>query len=183
MPTQKQIEAARRNIRKAQRKWQSMSSSERSRSNPEGRRRIKAGRNGNGDYYHVEVRDKFYFELFRTYSIGSEGIQRVDGRQADGRWLTLKWLFPKTQMKLVEGRLVPLTEEAQQILAQIEPAPRRVKGDIFHAKHPARHQAHAPIGGARVRPGALLTLPLRGQKKTPVGGTDCMSARRSRWPL
>lgn len=143
MPTHKQVEAARRNIRKAQKKWQLMSPSERARSNPEGRRRIKAGRNGNGDYYHVEVRDRFYFELFRTHSVGG-GIQRVDGRQADGRWMTLKWLFPKNQMRITEGALVAVSSEAHRVLEQIQPVPRRVKGDIFHAKHPGRHKSHAP---------------------------------------
>lgn len=168
MPTQKQIEAARRNIRKAQRKWQSMSTSERSRSNPEGRRRIKAGRNGNGDYYHVEVRDKFYFELFRTHDIGTQGIQRVDGRQADGRWMTLKWLFPKTQMRVVDGQLTALSEEARRILEQIEPAPRRVKGDIFHAKHPGRHQAHAPQAPVRNRTPMPMTMAARGPTSTTL---------------
>ena len=150
MPTGKQIEAARQNIRKAQLKWQSMSPAERSRSNPEGRRRVKAGRNGKGDHYHIEVRDKFYFELFRTHEIG-EGIQRVDGRQADGRWMTLKWLLPKSQVEINDGRLIGTTEEAQQILSQLDPQPRRIKGDIFHAKHPARHHAHAPMPASRVR--------------------------------
>lgn len=158
MPTGKQIEAARQNIRKAQLKWQSMSPAERSRSNPEGRRRVKAGRNGKGDHYHIEVRDKFYFELFRTHDVGND-IQRVDGRQADGRWMTLKWLVPKSQARINDGQLVGTTDAAKHILSQLEPQPRRIKGDIFHAKNPARHLAHAPVRTPRPRHGTPWPSP------------------------
>lgn len=54
MATQKQREAARQNIKKAQAARQAMSHREHARAQPEGRRRKKPGMGGGGDYFHVE---------------------------------------------------------------------------------------------------------------------------------
>ena len=135
MATQKQIDAARRNIRKAQKAWQNMSSEERARSQPEGRRRVKPGRSGKGDYYHVEVRDKYQFELFRTHDVGDPGgVQRVAGKRPSGSWDTLKWLIAKDHAHVTDGKLVADSDDAKEVLAQLGSEPVHVKGDIFRAK-------------------------------------------------
>jgi len=85
MATQKQRAAARRNIRKAQAVWKSMSSGEHSRAQPEGRKRQKPGRAGGGEYFHIGVRSKDEFVTFRTQDVGEPGhIQRVAGKRRSG---------------------------------------------------------------------------------------------------
>lgn len=135
MATQKQIDAARRNILKAQKAWQGMAPEERARSQPEGRRRIKPGRSGKGDYYHVEVRDKYQFELFRNHDVGAPGgVQRVAGKRPGGPWDTLKWLIAKDHAHVTDGKLIADTDDAKQVFEQLGSEPVHVKGDIFRAK-------------------------------------------------
>ncbi len=135
MASQKQIEAARRNIRKAREVWQNMSPEDRARAQPEGRRRVKPGRTGKGDYFHVEIRNKYEFELFRTQDVGEPGgIQRVAGRRSDGSWDTLKWLIGKDLAHVSQGRLVPDSDDARALLQQLGNEPVHVKGDIFRAR-------------------------------------------------
>ena len=55
MTSKAQREAARKNVKLAQRAYQGMSSRERSRAQPEGRERSKPGSTGKGAYFHVEV--------------------------------------------------------------------------------------------------------------------------------
>ena len=85
MATQKQRKAAKQNIKKAQKKWQSLSSKARARRQPEGRKRKKPGSTGEGDYYHVTVRPKEQFSSFRTQDVGRKGhSQRLAGRRSSG---------------------------------------------------------------------------------------------------
>jgi hypothetical protein len=80
MTTQKQREAARKNIRKAQAACKSMSRRQHAQAQPEGRKRKKPGTGGEGEYYHVAVRPKGDFVVFRTQDVGDPGhIQRVAG--------------------------------------------------------------------------------------------------------
>jgi hypothetical protein len=59
-------------------------------------RRQKPGSGGQGNYYHIEVRDGSDFETFRTQDIGDPGhLQRVGGKRATGSWATVKWLISK----------------------------------------------------------------------------------------
>jgi hypothetical protein len=58
MATEKQREAARRNIRKAQAAWKAMSHEEHARSQPQDRGRKKPGTTGEGEFYHIVVRPK-----------------------------------------------------------------------------------------------------------------------------
>jgi hypothetical protein len=55
MATTKQRAAAKENVKKAQKAWQSMSSSAHSRAQPEGRKRTRPGA-GEGEFFHIEVR-------------------------------------------------------------------------------------------------------------------------------
>ena len=85
MVTRKQTQAAKRNIKKAQARWQSMSHREHATSQPEGRARQKPGTTGKGNYYHVEVRPKDEFTTFRTQDVGEHGhLQRVAGKRSSG---------------------------------------------------------------------------------------------------
>ena len=87
MATSKQRTAAKRNVRKAQATWRSMSWTARSRAQPEGRSRRKPGSTGGGNYYHIEVRPKGEFVTFRTHDIGEKGhVQRVAGKRRSGSW-------------------------------------------------------------------------------------------------
>lgn len=135
MSTEKQRDAARRNIRKAQAKWQSMSTRERSKAQAKGRERTRPGRTGEGDFYHVGVRDKAQFETFRTHDVGDEGgIERVAGQRENGSWDTVKWLISKKLAHVHDGELVPDHEDAKSVLDQLGSKPRHVEGDLFTAK-------------------------------------------------
>ena len=135
MATEKQREAARRNIKKAQAAWQSMSHEEHARAQPQGRRRQKPGTTGEGEYYRITVRPKEDFVTFRNHDIGEPGhIQRVGGKRQSGSWDTQAWLISKQYAHVEGGTLVPDTAEAKKVLADLGSRPRHVKGDIFEAK-------------------------------------------------
>src|SRR5215217_6236173 len=96
MATEKQTQAAKRNIKKAQSRWKSMSQRQHAASQPEGRGRQKPGTTGRGNYYHVEVRPKSEFTTFRTQNVGEHShLQRVAGKRSSGSWATTTWLIDK----------------------------------------------------------------------------------------
>lgn len=135
MATEKQRAAARRNIKKAQAVWQSMSHREHARSQPEGRGRNKPGTQGSGDYYHVAVRAKSDFVTFRTQDVGEPGhIQRVAGKRGSGSWDTVKWLISKRDAHMEDGELVADTPEAKKLLDRLASGPEHKRGDTFEAK-------------------------------------------------
>jgi hypothetical protein len=135
MATEKQREAARRNIRKAQAAWRAMSHQQHARAQPEGRRRKKPGTTGEGEYYRITVRPKEEFVTFRTQDVGEPGhVERVGGKRQSGSWDTQAWLISKEDAHVEGGRLVPDTEEAKQVLADLGSEPRHVNGDVFEAK-------------------------------------------------
>jgi len=137
MPTSKQRTAAKRNIRKAQATWRSMSRTARSRAQPEGPSRRKPGSTGGGDYYHIEVRPKREFVTFRTQDVGRKGhVQRVAGKRRSGSWDDQKWLISKSDAHVKNGRLVADTAAAAAVLDQIGPA-RHLDADRFkgHPRH------------------------------------------------
>src|SRR5437899_8221327 len=112
MATQKQREAARQNIRKAQSAWKAMSHEQHARAQPEGRGRKKPGTGGEGAYYHVGVRPKEDFVTFRPQDVGEPGhVQRVAGKRQSGSWGTVKWLISKEDGHIEGGKLVPHTAE------------------------------------------------------------------------
>jgi hypothetical protein len=134
MATAKQRQAARKNIKKAQAAWQSMSSRAHSRSQPEGRGRAKPGTTGKGEYYHIEVRPKSEFSVFRTQDVGERGgIQRVAGKRGSGSWDTQKWLIGKNEAHIEGGKLVPDTVGAREVLKSLGAAPAHISGDRFKA--------------------------------------------------
>jgi hypothetical protein len=135
MTTEKQRVAARKNIKKAQAKWKGMSSSQHSRSQPEGSSRQRPGSTGEGRYYHVQVRSKSDFVSFRTQDVGKRGhVQRVAGKRASGSWATVKWLIGKEDAHLQGERLVGDTKDAKEVIKQLGSAPVHTRGDQFKAK-------------------------------------------------
>jgi hypothetical protein len=135
MATQKQRAAARKNIRKAQAAWQSMSHREHARAQPEGRRRKKPGTGGGGEFYHVTVRPKEEFTTFRTQDVGGPGhVERRAGKRPSGSWATQAWLISKSDAHVEGGKLVADTAEARGVLEKLGSRPVHVKGDVFEAK-------------------------------------------------
>lgn len=135
MTTERQREAARKNIRKAQAVWASMSSRQHAAAQPEGRARRKPGTGGEGNYYHVEVRGSEDFATFRTQDVGEPGhIQRVAGKRGSGSWDTVKWLISKDDAHVEQGSLVADTPEARDVLSELGSQPVHLKGDIFEAR-------------------------------------------------
>lgn len=135
MTTEKQREAARKNIRKAQAAWASMSSRQHALAQPEGRTRKKPGSGGEGNYYHVELRRSEDFVTFRTQDVGEPGhIQRVAGKRGSGSWDTVKWLISKEDAHIENEHLVPDSSEAKEVLAELGAQPVHLKGDVFEAK-------------------------------------------------
>jgi hypothetical protein len=135
MATEKQLAAARKNIRKAQAAWTSMSSRQHAIAQPEGRARKKPGAGGEGNYYHIGVRPKADFVTFRTQDVGEPGhIQRVAGKRGSGSWDTVKWLISKEDAHIEDGKLIPDSSEAEKLLSELGSRPVHVKGDIFEAR-------------------------------------------------
>jgi hypothetical protein len=133
--TEKQRQAARRNIKKAQAAWKSMSHGEHTRSQPQGRGRKKPGSGGEGEFYRIVVRPKEEFVTFRTQDVGGPGhVERVAGKRQSGSWDTQAWLVSKQDAHIEGDILVPDTSDARDLLARLGSEPRHVKGDIFEAK-------------------------------------------------
>ncbi len=135
MTSRKQHRAARRNIRKAQAAWKSMSHREHALAQPQGRGRQKPGTAGGGKFYHIAVRPKGDFVAFRNHDVGRAGhIQRVAGKRGTGSWDTVKWLISKADAHVAAGKLVGDTEGAKKVLSTLGSRPRHIKGDMFTAK-------------------------------------------------
>ena len=96
--------------------------------------RKKPGSGGQGDYYHVEVREGGDFETFRTQDVGDAGhLQRVGGKRASGSWATVKWLISKEDAHVEDGKLVGDTKEAKDLIKKLGSQPVQVRGDRFKA--------------------------------------------------
>ena len=136
MVTKKQREAAKKNIKKAQKAWREMTPHERSLAQPEGRKRKKPGEAGEGDYYRIVVRPKEGFVTFRYHDVGEKGgdLQRLAGKRQNGSWATEAWLINKNSAHIEKDRLIPDTDDARELLGKLGSKPKRIKGDIFKAK-------------------------------------------------
>lgn len=135
MPTQKQKKASKKNIKKAQKKWKSMSKRQRAIAQPEGRKRAKPGSKGKGDYYRIIVRDKNQFSSFKTHDVGDKGnIQRIAGHRPSGSWDTQAWLISKDIAKKVGNILETSNKDVKTLLKELGSKPKHLRGDIFEAK-------------------------------------------------
>jgi len=100
-----------------------------------GRARKKPGSGGSGDYYHVEVRERGNLKTFRTQDVGDPGhLQRVAGKRESGSWTTVKWLISKEDAHVEQGKLVPDTSDALELIGKLGSQPVQVKGDRFKAR-------------------------------------------------
>lgn len=134
MATDKQVQAAKQNIKKAQDAWHRMSTGEHSRSQPQSRERAKPGEEGTGDFYRIVVRPKSEFETFRNHDVGDKnGIERLAGQRASGSWDTQAWLISKRFAHVENGKLVGDNAEAREVIAQANPITHK-EGDIFEGK-------------------------------------------------
>jgi len=135
MATNKQIAAARKNIKKAQQRWKVMTPRERSLAQPEGRKRAKPGTKGEGDYFRVVVRPKDDFTTFRYHDVGERGhILRLAGKRSSGSWDTQAWLISKEDAHREGDTLVADSDDARELIETLSTKPRHVKGDVFEAK-------------------------------------------------
>lgn len=99
------------------------------------RTRKKPGSGGQGDYYHVEVRDRGDFETFRTQDVGEAGhLQRVAGKRSSGSWATVKWLIGKEDAHVEDGKLVGDTKDASDLIKKLGSQPVHISGDRFKAQ-------------------------------------------------
>jgi hypothetical protein len=133
--TERQRQAAKRNIKKAQARSKSMSNGAHASSQPKGRSRKKPGTTGKGNYYHVNVRPKEKFTTFRTQDVGGPGhLQRVAGKRSSGSWSTATWLISKEDAHIENGTLVGDSKDAKDLLKKLGSTPTHTKGDVFEAK-------------------------------------------------
>jgi len=89
MATKKQIEAAKENIKKAQKAWKEMSHRQHALAQPQGRKRAKVGEPGEGEYFRIIVRPGEEFTTFRYHDVGEKGhILRLAGKRESGSWAT-----------------------------------------------------------------------------------------------
>ncbi len=130
----KQMSAAKRNIKKAQAKWKSMTKAEHAAAQPEGRARKKPGMGGSGKFYRVVVRDKNDFVMFRNHDVGDKGhVERLAGKRTNGRWATVAWLIDKNDAHVSNGILVGDIPDVVDVLGKLRRKPKHLKGDIFEA--------------------------------------------------
>lgn len=134
--TKKQVEAAKKNIKKAQAVWKGMTPRQRALSQPEGRNRKKPGTTGKGDFYRIEIRPKSQFISFRTHDVGEKGgLERVTGHRASGSWATAAWLVSKDDAHVTKDKELVITDDkAQTVFKSLRGPIEHVKGDIFRAR-------------------------------------------------
>lgn len=133
MVTQKQRIAAKRNIKKAQQKWQSMSKRQHSLAQPEGRGRKRPGAGG-GNFYRIQIRPKSGFTTFRTQDVGKKGnLERVAGKRSSGSWDTVTWLISKEDAHIKGENLIIDDPKVKTLLKQIRGQIIHKKGDVFTA--------------------------------------------------
>ena len=97
--------------------------------------RAKPGSGGQGNYYHIELRDGADFDTFRTQDVGDPGhLQRVGGKRATGSWATVKWLVSKEDAHVEGGKLVGDTQEVRDLIKRLRSTPVQIRGDRFKAK-------------------------------------------------
>jgi len=135
MVSNKQSQVAKKNIKKAQKKWKSMTSRQRAIAQPEGRKRAKPGSKGQGEFYRIVVRDKNQFTSFKTHDVGEKGgIERIAGRRKSGSWDTQAWLVSKDMARKEGNTLKTENKYVRDVLNQLGSKPKHTKGDIFEAK-------------------------------------------------
>ena len=128
MATEKQIEAARKNVKKAQ---------EARRKKPDNGSKAKEKLSvpdsiGRGEFYRIEVRPKEQFVIFRNQDVGDKrGIERLAGKRPSGSWDTATWLVSKNCAHMENEHLVADKPEVKELFDRLGSPPVHVEGDIF----------------------------------------------------
>lgn len=141
MATKKQRAAAKKNIRKAQKKWKSMTKRQHALAQPEGRMRKKPGTGGAGKFYHIGIRPKSDFTSFRIQDVGKKGgLERLAGRRSSGSWATVAWLIDKKNAHINAKKelVIDNAKERASLAKAVSGKIRHVKGDLF-AAHPRKN--------------------------------------------
>lgn len=99
------------------------------------KRREKPGAGGGGKWYRIVVRPKADFISFRYHDIGEKvgDAMRLAGMRPSGKWDTQAWMINKNSAHIELDELVPDTEDAHEVIANLGSVPTHVKGDIFEA--------------------------------------------------
>lgn len=136
MASLKQIKTSKENIKKTQKNRCTTPPKEKSSSQPKEKNRVKPGVKGTGEFYHIVVRPKEEFKIFRTQILGEEGhSERVSGIRENGRWATQKWLIKKSDAYIdSKGYLRSKHPKTNEILKRLGTVPRHFVGDLFRAK-------------------------------------------------
>lgn len=97
--------------------------------------RAEPGTTGEGEYFRIVVRPKEQFVTFRNQDVGKPGgLQRIAGQRKNGEWDTQAWLISKQDAHTNGKELIPDSEDAQKLLADLATKPVHEKGDVFTAK-------------------------------------------------
>ena len=106
--------------------------------------RAKPGTRAESGSYHIELRPRTEFRIFRTHDVGKPGgIERVAGKRHSGSWGTQKWLISKRLAHVEKSRLVPDNDDVREILDDLGSVPVRIRGDRFRAT-PRGHGPETP---------------------------------------
>lgn len=97
--------------------------------------RSKAVTTGQGKFYHIQIRSKYQFVLFRNHDVGkSWGLERLAGQRANGNRDTISRLVSKDCAHIKDWKLIIDEQWAKSVLGQIEWDIAWLKGDVFKAK-------------------------------------------------
>jgi hypothetical protein len=131
MATQKQLAAAKKNVKKAQ---EARRKTPENVSTPKLNRRTRAS-TGEGEFYRIEVRPKEEFVIFRNQDVGNKGgIERLAGKRPSGSWDTATWLVSKNCAHVENEELVADKPEVKELFDMLGSPPIHIEGDIFKAK-------------------------------------------------
>ena len=145
----KQCAAARRNIKKSQVMWQSMTPRQHSRANPRTRADETRRHRRRRVLSHHRAAEGAVRDLPHSR------CRRTETHSASGRQMC-KWVVGHADVAGEQGRhahregrrLVPDTKDAKNLFAKLSTSPKHVKGDIFEAKDrlnvPEREKPTAP---------------------------------------
>src|SRR3989338_9546055 len=121
MATKKQKVAAKKNLKKAQAKWKSMTHRQHALAQPQGRMRKKPGTTGKGKFFRIEVRPKSEFKTFRVKDVGRKGgVERLAGKRSSGSWDTVAWLISKEDAKIKNRELMIKDVHAKTVLKNLK---------------------------------------------------------------
>ncbi len=99
-------------------------------------RRAKPGSTGKGKFFHIQLRPKSEFKVFRVQDVGEKGgLERLAGKRPGpgGTWDTVTWLVSKDDAHVDAHGHLKISGKAKSVLKQLKGRIVHVKGDIFKA--------------------------------------------------